>query len=134
MLIYNIEFRRKQMAQSLLDAYMPIAIFLAFAVIFPVLVYFLTRFVRPDKPTELKGDVYECGEPTIGEAQIQFNFQYYMFALVFVVFDVAAIFLLLMALLFGGLSESAKVFLILFACILFVAVNYAVKKQEVLSV
>jgi len=122
------------MAQSLLDSYMPVAIFLAFAVLFPMIVYFLTRFVRPNKPTELKETVYECGEPTIGEAQIQFNFQYYMFALVFVVFDVAAIFLLLMALMFNGLSDTAKAFLILFAAALFVAVNYAIKKQEVLSV
>ena len=122
------------MAQSLLDAYMPVAIFLAIAVVFPFLVYFITRLVRPDKPSPLKNTVYECGEEPEGEAQIQFNFQYYMFALIYVVFDVAAIFLMLMALIFAGLSDAAKVVLILFVAILFVTTNYALKKEEVLTI
>jgi NADH:ubiquinone oxidoreductase subunit 3 (subunit A) len=122
------------MAQSLLDAYMPVAIFLAIAVIFPILVYFITRLVRPDKPSPLKDTTYECGEVPEGEAQIQFNFQYYMFALIFVVFDVAAIFLMLMALVFTGLSDAAKVAIILFVAVLFVTTNYALKKEEVLTI
>ena len=121
---YGIEIRRTQMAQSLLDAYMPVAIFLALAVAFPLLVYFMTRLVRANKPTELKATTYECGEVPIGEAQIQFNFQYYMFALVFVVFDVAAIFLMLMALMFNQLGDVARAILILFGGALFVATNY----------
>lgn len=122
------------MAQSLLDAYMPVAIFLAIAVIFPILVYFITRLVRPDKPSPLKDTTYECGEVPEGEAQIQFNFQYYMFALIFVVFDVAAIFLMLMALVFTGLSDAAKVAVVLFVAVLFVTTNYALKKEEVLTI
>ncbi len=134
MLKYRTVFRRTQMAQSILDAYMPVAIFLAFAVIFPVLTYFITRLVRPNKPTYLKGTTYECGEIPEGEAQIQFSFQYYMFALIFVVFDVAAVFLLLMALMFTGMGDAAKVAVILFAAVLFVTTNYALKKEEVLTI
>ncbi len=118
----------------MLDAYMPIAIFVAIAIAFPIIVYFLTRFVRPEKPSPLKDTTYECGEAPIGEAQVQFNFQYYMFALIFVVFDVAAIFLFLMALIFTGIGEAAKFTVIIFAVILFVATNYALKKEEVLSI
>lgn len=119
------------MAQSLLDAYMPIAIFVAIAIIFPILVYFITRLVRPDHPSPLKDTTYECGEEPIGEAQIQFGFSYYMFALIFVVFDVAAVFLMLIALVFPVAGDVAKVAVILFALILFVSTNYALKEEEV---
>ncbi len=119
------------MAQSLLDAYMPVAIFVAFAIIFPILTYFITRLVRPTKPSTLKDTTYECGEEPIGEAQVQFTFQYYLFALIFVVFDVAAIFLFLIALVFPMAGDVAKIAVILFGAILFVSVNYAVKKEEV---
>ncbi len=121
------------MAQSLLDAYMPVAIFVAFAIIFPILTYFITRLVRPTRPSALKDTTYECGEEPIGEAQVQFTFQYYLFALIFVVFDVAAIFLFLIALVFPIAGDLAKFAVILFAAILFVSVNYAVKKEEVAS-
>jgi len=122
------------MAQSLLDAYMPVAIFAAVAIVFPIIVYFLTRLVRPSRPSPLKETTYECGEVPIGEAQIQYSFQYYMFALIFVVFDVAAIFLLLMGLFFTNISDVAKVSLIIFVAVLFVATNYALKKEEVLTI
>ena len=122
------------MAQSLLDAYMPVAIFAAIAIAFPPIVYFLTRLVRPDRPSPLKETTYECGEVPDGEAQIQFNFQYYMFALIFVVFDVAAIFFMLIALVFTEASDVAKVAVILFAAVLFVTTNYALKKEEVLTI
>jgi len=134
MLIYGTAFRRFQMAQSILDAYMPVAIFFGIAVLFPVIVYFMTRLVRPQKPTPQKDITYECGELPEGEAQVQFNFQYYMFALIYVVFDVAAIFLLLMALIFPGLSDAARAAVILFVAVLFVSTNYALKKEEVLAI
>ena len=134
MLIYSTVFPRSQMAQSLLDAYMPVAIFLTLAVIFPILVYFMTRLVRPQKPSPLKDTTYECGETPDGEAQIQFNFQYYMFALIYVVFDVAAVFLILMALIFPGLNDAAKAAVILFVAVLFISTNYALKKEEVLTI
>ncbi len=134
MLIYGTVFRRFQMAQSILDAYMPVAIFLGIAVLFPVIVYFMTRLVRPQKPSPQKDITYECGELPEGEAQIQFNFQYYMFALIYVVFDVAAIFLMLMALIFPGLNDAARAAVILFVAVLFVSTNYALKKEEVLAI
>lgn len=55
--------------------------------------------LRPNNPNPVKNDTYECGVETIGPSWIQFNFRYYYFALLFVVFDVEAIFLLPWALL-----------------------------------
>src|SRR2546422_628817 len=79
-----------------------------------------------------------CGEVPEGVAQIQFHFQYYMFALIFVIFDVAAIFLLLWAFAWGGLLNSAspvaKFSIFLFLGIMFVATQYALKKEEVIQI
>lgn len=113
------------------------AIFAILALAFPALTFFATRLFRPTNPTPLKDLVYECGEVPEGEAQIQFHFQYYMFALIFVVFDVAAIFLLLWAFAWDGLLGSdgvAKYFIFLFLGIMFVATQYALKKEEIIHI
>src|SRR3990170_8460508 len=118
---------------GLLDAYVPVVIFLLVAVLSPPLTFFLPRLFRPDHPTPLKDLTYECGEVPEGEAQIQFHFQYYMFALIFLVFDVAAIFLLLWAFAWGGLAGSsgvAKYFIFLFLALMFSTTPYALTKEE----
>src|SRR5437667_7797387 len=101
-----------------LESYVPIVIFALIALLFPLGTFFATRLFRPDHPTPLKDLTYECGEVPEGVAQIQFHFQYYMFALIFVIFDVAAIFLLLWAFAWGGLlnfvSPVAKFSIFLF--------------------
>src|SRR5437660_11969041 len=118
-----------------LEAYVPIVIFALIALMFPLGTFFATRLFRPDHPTPLKDLTYECGEVPEGEAQIQFHFQYYMFALIFVVFDVAAVFLLLWAFAWGGLLNSAspvaKFSIFRLVWIMCVATQYALKKVEV---
>src|SRR2546426_12313808 len=91
---------------ALLDAYVPVVLFLLVALSFPLLTFFATRLFRPTHPTPLKDLTYECGELPEGEAAIQFHFQYYMFALIFVVFDVAAVFLVLWALMIYGTASG----------------------------
>ena len=71
-----------------------IAIFVVVAFIVPtsmlVLSFLLYRLgIRPQKPSAVKQDIYECGMETIGGRWAQFNFRYYMYALLFVIFDVA---------------------------------------------
>lgn len=130
---------------ALLDAYVPVVIFLLVAVLFPPLTFFLTRLFRPTHPTPLKDLTYECGEMPEGEAEIQFHFQYYMFALIFVVFDVAAVFLILWAFMVYGASVDPtatlayKFFLfgpmvLGFVPILFVATQVALKKESVIHI
>src|SRR5881409_4218651 len=123
---------------ALLDAYVPVVLFLLVALSFPLLTFFATRLFRPTHPTPLKDLTYECGELPEGEAAIQFHFQYYMFALIFVIFDVAAVFLLLWAFAWGGLLNSAspvaKFSIFLFLGIMFVATQYALKKEEVIQI
>ncbi len=124
---------------ALLDTYGPVVIFAIVAILFPLGTFFATRLFRPTNPTPLKDLVYECGEVPEGEAQIEFHFQYYMFALIFLVFDVAAIFLLLWAFAWGGLLDPATPAIaryspFVFLAIMFVATQYALKKEEVIQI
>ncbi len=83
----------------------------------------------------MKLTTYECGEIPEGEANIQFNFQYYLFAIMFIVFDVAAIFIILFGLVYaGGLSVQAQVLMALFVLIITAATLYSLKKEEVYTV
>jgi len=114
----------------LLDTYLPIAIFAVIALGFPVISFFASRFFRPTKVTALKRETYECGEVPIGEAQVQFHFQFYMFAIIFVVFDIVTVFLLIWALNFASLSDDAKILMLAFFGLLLVGVFYALRKEE----
>jgi NADH:ubiquinone oxidoreductase subunit 3 (subunit A) len=114
----------------LLDTYLPIAIFTAIALGFPIIVFYVSRFFRPTKRTSLKNQTYECGEVPIGEAQIQFHFQWYMFAIIFVIFDIVTVFLMIWALVFSGLSDDAKLYMMAFFGLLLVGTFYSLKKEE----
>src|SRR6476646_10797957 len=59
------------------------------------------KLIRPSKPGEEKGTIYECGEPTIGSAWIQFDLRFYVVALLFVIFDVEVAFFFPWAEVFG---------------------------------
>jgi NADH-quinone oxidoreductase subunit A len=66
------------------------------------------KFIRPSKPEPDKLTIYECGEPTVGSAWIQFDLRYYVVALLFVVFDVEVAFFFPWAVVFGDLNRLAK--------------------------
>ena len=65
------------------------------------------RLVRPNKPTDEKDAVYECGEPTIGSSFIQWDLRFYTVALLFIVFDVEVAFFFPWATLYGGTMQLA---------------------------
>jgi len=115
----------------LAEDYVGIAIFAIVALLFPTLAFFLSRYFRTDKNEPRSQTTYECGEVPIGDAQIQFHFQYYMYAIIFVAFDLVAVFVLMWALVFPDLSDLAKLFLFMFLGILLVGVAYALKKEEI---
>ena len=112
-----------------------IAIFAVVAVIVPssmLLVSWLAARVRirPSKPDPVKLDVYECGMQTIGGRWGQFNFRYYMYAILFVVFDVEVIFIYPWAAKFNQLPLFALVEMVVFILILMVAWAYAWRKRD----
>jgi NADH-quinone oxidoreductase subunit A len=66
------------------------------------------KFIRPNKPDAEKKTVYECGEPTIGSAWIQFDLRFYVVALLFVIFDVEVAFFFPWAEVFGKSQAVAS--------------------------
>ena len=95
-----------------------IVVFAGVALIFPLLPLALAwlwrRFFQPPKPGAEKNAIYECGVESIGEAQVQFRSQYYLYAIIFLIFDVEAIFLVPFAVAFTGLPVGAFVAILVF--------------------
>ena len=85
--------------------------------------------MRPSNPDPVKNDTYECGMETIGGSWIQFNFRYYYFALLFVLFDVEVVFMYPWAVRFKQLQLFGFVEMLIFIAILLVGYIYAWKKR-----
>ncbi len=90
----------------------------------------LAKLVRPSKPNPIKSSTYECGVETYGDSWIQFKAQYYIYALVFVLFDVETIFLFPWAVAYGKLDLFAVLEMVLFIVILAGALVYAWRKGD----
>jgi NADH:ubiquinone oxidoreductase subunit 3 (subunit A) len=82
----------------------------------------------PKKPNPIKQSTYECGIEPVGEGWVQFKAQYYIFALVFLVFDVETVFLFPWAVKLGGLGLFAVLEGIVFILILFAGLVYTWRK------
>src|SRR4030042_3973363 len=96
----------------LAEDYMGVAVFAIIALLVPTLVFLLTRYIRTDKKDPRGMTTYECGEVPVGDAHIQFHFQYYMYAIIFVAFDLVTVFVLMWALVFSALGQLAKLFML----------------------
>jgi len=105
-----------------------IGVFLVLAPIFPILAILIPRLIAPRKPNPLKNQTYECGIETVGDTWIQFRVQYYIFALVFLIFDVEAVFLFPWAAALKQLPLFAVLEGVLFIMILVVGLVYAWRK------
>lgn len=119
---------------SVTEMYLPVAVMALVGIGFPVFSFFATRFLRPTKKGSdsskmrsilLPGyetdhslylrreSTYECGSDPVGDADINFHFQYYWYAIVFLVFDIAVMFLAfggVMAIQKGGAVDDSEVF------------------------
>jgi NADH-quinone oxidoreductase subunit A len=108
--------------------YAAVLIFIFVGIGLVLFTFFLARLVRPAHPYKAKNQNYECAERPIGHSWIQFNNRFYIFALIFVIFDVEAIFLFPWAVAFGQLGLYALVEMIIFILILLFGLYYAWKK------
>jgi len=99
-----------------------LTLFLGVAVAFPLVMLAVAkawfRFFQPPKPTAVKGDVYECGLAPSGDSWIQFKAHYYLYAILFLIFDVEVLFLLPFAVAFTGLPAGALVAMLAFILLL----------------
>jgi NADH:ubiquinone oxidoreductase subunit 3 (subunit A) len=99
-----------------------LALFIGVAVAFPLILLGVARLwvkcFQPAKPNALKNAVYECGLPPQGESWIQFKAHYYLYAILFLIFDVEVLFLLPFAVAFTGLSTGALLAMLIFILLL----------------
>ena len=105
-----------------------IGVFLVLAPIFPIIALLIPRLIAPRKSNPLKSNTYECGIETVGDTWVQFKVQYYIFALVFLVFDVELVFLFPWAVAFDKLALFAVLEGILFILILVSGLLYIWRK------
>mgnify|MGYP001551544947 CR=1 FL=1 len=99
-----------------------LALFLVVAVAFPLGALLVAqlwfRFFQPAKPGAAKNDVYECGVAPTGDSWIQFKAHYYLYAILFLIFDVEVLFLLPFAVTFTALPTGALVAMLVFILLL----------------
>jgi len=82
------------------------------------LAWLWARKFSPRKPGPQKDAIYECGLESKGDAWVQFKSEYYLYAIIFLIFDVETIFLLPFAVAFTGLSTGAFVAMMIFLLLL----------------
>jgi len=123
------------MLENYFRQYGLIAIFSVIAFIVPtsmlLLSWTISRLgIRPQNPTPVKLETYECGMQTIGGRWSRFNFRYYMYAILFVIFDIEVVFLYPWATRFLHLELFALIEMGVFVMILLVGWAYAWRKRD----
>lgn len=112
----------------MLNEWLFIGVFLVLAPVFPAIALIFSRIIAPRKPNPIKSQTYECGIETVGDTWVQFRIQYYIFALVFLIFDVEIVFLFPWAVAFDQLPLYAVMEGVLFILILVAGLVYAWRK------
>ena len=112
--------------------YVPILVLFIAAVGFALapiaLAWLWAKKFSPQKPGENKNAIYECGLESKGDAWVQFKAEYYLYAIVFLIFDVETIFLLPFAVAFGGLSVGGFIAMAVFVLLLVEGLVWAWQK------
>ncbi len=116
------------MTDSYTQQYLFIGLLACAALFFGIAPLILAKFVAPKKPGLTKQAPYECGLESVGDPWVQFKVQYYVYALLFVVFDVEVLFIYPWALIWKEFGMVALVEMGTFIAILGVALAYAWKK------
>ncbi len=112
----------------MLSPYALIGLLLIVAILFPIAALFFSFLVRPKKPSPVKRATYECGLQTIGETWVRFRVQYYIYALIFVIFDIETVFLYPWAVAYNQLGLLALLEMFIFLAILVGGLIYAWRK------
>ena len=89
------------------------------------LVWLWAKIFSPPKPNKVKNAIYECGLESKGDAWQQFHSAYYLYAIIFLIFDVESVFLLPFAVAFTGLSAAACAAMLVFVLLLIEGLAWA---------
>ena len=111
-----------------LQSYFPLAVVFALAGILAAVLVGLAAVLGPRRPSAEKASPFECGSEPIGSAHDRFGVKFYLVALLFIVFDIEAVFIYPWAVLLRELGWSGYVTMLVFAFTLVVALAYVWKK------
>ncbi len=114
---------------EILNQWAFIGIFFVLAPILPAVPIILAGVISPKKPNAIKQSTYECGVETVGDTWVQFKMQYYLYGLIFLIFDVEMVFLFPWALAYKQLDFAAFLAGLLFIFLLSDALVYAWRKK-----
>jgi NADH-quinone oxidoreductase subunit A len=105
-----------------------IGIFFFLAIFFPLVPILSGVLLGPHKPGRIKGETYECGIETRGQTRLQFRASFYLYALVFLIFDIEAVFLFPWAVAYGKFPFYAAIEGVLFLFLLGAGLIYLWRK------
>ncbi len=108
--------------------YVPILLFVLVAIVFPFFTFALAWLVRPNRPEPEKLERYECGLESKEEVWGRYSVQYYVIAVLFLVFDVETVFLFPWAVLYGKLLLFGLIEMAIFLVILVLGYVYVWKR------
>jgi NADH:ubiquinone oxidoreductase subunit 3 (subunit A) len=114
----------------MLNDWLYIGIFMGVSLFLPAAAITIAALLSPRKPDSIKNSTYECGIETVGETWVQFKPQYYIYALVFLVFDVETIFLYPWAVAYNQITLFGVFEAIIFIAILLGGMLYAWRKGK----
>jgi NADH-quinone oxidoreductase subunit A len=111
-----------------LSRYFPILLFVGIAMAFGAVTLVLSYLVQPKYPEAEKLSAYECGSEPFSDARMPFPVRYYIFAMLFVIFDIEVIFLYPWAVVYGQIGLFGLVEMLVFIALFLVAYVYAWRK------
>jgi NADH-quinone oxidoreductase subunit A len=111
-----------------LSRYFPILLFVGIAMAFGVVTLVLSYVVQPKYPEAEKLSAYECGSEPFSDARMPFPVRYYIFAMLFVIFDIEVIFLYPWAVVYGQIGLFGLLEMLVFIALFLVAYVYAWRK------
>jgi NADH-quinone oxidoreductase subunit A len=112
----------------MLGAYLPILLLVIVAVLFGMVALVFSSLIGPKKPSALKLSPYESGCEPVGTARERFSIKFYLIAMLFILFDIEAVFLYPWAILYKKLGMFGLAEMGVFIVILFVGYIYVWKK------
>ncbi|HET7226276.1 MAG TPA: NADH-quinone oxidoreductase subunit A [Candidatus Eisenbacteria bacterium] len=109
--------------------WLPILMFLVVAILFAASTIGLSTIIVPRRRNAAKNAAYECGVEPVGDARGRFTIKFYLVAVLFILFDIEAVFLYPWAVTFRQLGLYGLVEMVLFIVILFVGYLYLLQKK-----
>ena len=115
-------------SQKLMTDFLAVGLYLLVGLVFAIVPIIISHFVVKRSTGRLRGATYETGMETIGSAWIQFTVAYYIYALIFLAFDVDVLYLFPVALAYGKYAARDLIEVVIFVVILSMAIIYAWRK------